>query len=37
MFGLNINVEYSSDHGVDLTVDEKIDDVEIGKELGGDA
>ena len=37
MFGLNINVEYSSDHGVDLMVDEKIDDVEIGKELGGDA
>ena len=37
MFGLNIGVEYSSDHGVDLMVDEKIDEVEIGKELGGDA
>lgn len=37
MFGLNISVEYSSDHGVDLMVDEKIDEVEIGGELGGDA
>lgn len=37
MFGLNISVEYSSDHGVDLMVDEKIDEVEIGEELGGDA
>lgn len=37
MFGLNTSVEYSSDHGVDLMVDEKIDEVEIGEELGGDA
>ena len=37
MFDLNISVEYSSDHGVDLMVDEKIDEVEIGEELGGDA
>ena len=37
MFGLNISVEYSSDYGVDLMVDEKIDEVEIGEELGGDA
>lgn len=37
MFGLNISVEYASDHGVDLMVDEKIDEVEIGEELGGDA
>ena len=36
MFGLNISVEYASDHGVDLMVDEKIDEVEIGNELGGD-
>lgn len=36
MFGLNISVEYSSDHGVDLMVDESIDEVAESGALGGD-
>ena len=36
MFGLNISVEYSSDHGVDLMVDENIDQVAESEALGGE-
>lgn len=36
MFGLNISVEYSSDHGVDLMVDENIDEVVESKAMGGE-
>lgn len=36
MFGLNISVEYSSDHGVDLMVDENIDEVAESEALGGE-
>lgn len=36
MFGLDISVEYSSDHGVDLMVDENIDEVAESEAMGGD-
>lgn len=36
MFGLNISVEYSSDHGVDLMVDENIDEVAESEAMGGE-
>lgn len=36
MFGLDISVEYSSDHGVDLMVDENIDEVAESEALGGE-
>lgn len=36
MFGLDISVEYSSDHGVDLMVDENIDEVAESEAMGGE-
>ena len=36
MFGLNISVEYSSDHGVDLMVEENIDEVAESEAMGGE-
>lgn len=36
MFGLDISVEYSSDHGVDLMVEESIDEVAEGEAMGGE-
>lgn len=36
MFGLDISVEYASDHGVDLMVDETIDEVAENEALGGE-
>lgn len=36
MFGLEISVEYSSDHGVDLMVDESIDEVAESEAMGGE-
>lgn len=36
MFGLNISVEYSSDHGVDLMVEESIDEVAESESIGGE-
>ena len=36
MFGLDISVEYSSDHGVDLMIDENIDEVTEKYAMGGE-
>lgn len=36
MFGLDISVEYSSDHGVDLMIDENIDEVAEKDAMGGE-
>lgn len=36
MFGMNIEIEYASDHGVDIMVDENIDAVSESKAMGGE-